>query len=320
MKKRIKFFTLMLLSSLIITISSCSKDDDTPDPVIPAELSSMTIKNAPIKTDYYVGENLDLSGLIVTFNMDNGETEDVAFSNFSDKGLTCSPVDGIELTSNMDEVIITHTNSGKIVNQLISFLTLTDIDGNTYSHVKIGNQIWMVENLKTTHYRNGDEITDGTGVGDISTETDPKYWFAFDDDLDNVSTYGRLYTWYAVNDSRNICPDGWHVPTDEEWTILTDYLGGLSVAGGKLKETGTTHWDSPNDGATNETGFTALPGSYRSNTSGFPHGLGNQGIWWAASESGSEDAWYRWVYYGDSAVGRDDNPKQQGFSVRCIKD
>jgi uncharacterized protein (TIGR02145 family) len=318
MKKGINFFTLMLLcSSLIITISSCNSDDD--DLKI-AELSSITIKNAPIKTDYYVGENLDLSGLIITLNMDNGESEDVSFSNFSDNGLTCSPADGIELTSEMDEIIITHTNSGEIVNQLISFLTLTDIDGNTYSHVKIGNQIWMAENLKTTHYRNGDEINDGTGVGDLSTETDPNYWFAYNDNLDNISTYGRLYTWYAVTDSRNICPDGWHVPTDDEWTILTDYLGGLSVAGGKLKETGTTHWDSPNTGATNETGFAALPGSFRLGELGFLFSLGDQGILWTASESGSEDAWYRWVYYENSKVGRDDNPKKNGFSVRCIKD
>jgi len=144
-----------------------------------------------------------------------------------------------------------------------------DVDGNSYKTIKIGNQIWMAENLKTTHYANGDAIPDGTGAGDISGETDPKYWFAYVDDLNNVTTYGRLYTWYTVIDSRNVCPDGWHVPTDTEWTTLTDYLGGTSVAGGKLKETGTTHWTTPNTGATNETGFTALPGGYRSNNGAF---------------------------------------------------
>src|SRR4029078_12512714 len=134
--------------------------------------------------------------------------------------------------------------------------TVTDIDGNVYHTVTIGTQVWMVENLKTTKYRNGDLI--GTTIPatlDISSESTPKYQWAYKGEESNVATYGRLYTWYAVADSRNVCPTGWHVPSDAEWTTLTTYLGGESVAGGKLKENGTVHWESPNTGATNESGF-----------------------------------------------------------------
>ena len=148
--------------------------------------------------------------------------------------------------------------------------TVTDIDGNTYQTVKIGDQWWMAENLKVTCYRNGDaipNITDGTTWASLSTGA----YCEYNNDINNVATYGRLYNWYAVTDSRNIAPAGWHVPSDAEWKQLEMYLGmSQSEAdatgwrgtdeGGKLKEVGTMHWNSPNTGATNESGFTALPG------------------------------------------------------------
>src|SRR5688500_14669040 len=118
--------------------------------------------------------------------------------------------------------------------------TVTDIEGNVYHTVTIGTQVWMAENLKTTKYRNGDLI--GTTIPatlDISSESAPKYQWAYNGEESIVATYGRLYTWYAVTDSRNVCPTGWHVPSDAEWTTLTTYLGGESVAGDKLKENGT---------------------------------------------------------------------------------
>ena len=153
--------------------------------------------------------------------------------------------------------------------------TVTDIDGNTYKTVKIGNQIWMAENLKVTHYRNGDIIPNVTNNFEwayLSTGA----WCVHDNDGSYANTYGYLYNWYAVNDIRNIAPEGWHVPTDEEWKELEMYLGMSQTEaddtgyrgtneGGKLKEAGTTHWETPNTGATNETGFSALPGGCRSN-------------------------------------------------------
>jgi uncharacterized protein (TIGR02145 family) len=194
-----------------------------------------------------------------------------------------------------------------------------DYDNNLYTTIKIGNQVWIAENLKTTHYANGDAIPDGTGAGNIFSETDPEYWFAYDDDLDNVSNYGRLYTWYTVTDSRNVCPDGWHVPTDAEWTELTDYLGGTSISGGKLKETGTTHWNSTNTGATNETGFTALPGGMR-NGGGTFYNIGSYGFWWSSTESSTTLSWARSLSYMSTNVYRDGYSKESGYSVRCLRD
>ena len=198
--------------------------------------------------------------------------------------------------------------------------TVTDYDGNTYNTVKIGNQWWMVENLKTTHYANGDAIPDGTGAGVISEETDPKYWFVYNDDLNNVSTYGRLYTWHTVTDSRNVCPDGWHVPGDTEWTQLTDYLGGGGIAGGKLKEAGTTHWNSPNEGATNESGFTGLPGGVRASGTGLFDNMGETCHFWAATEYGSWRAWNQMLVHTDAHMTQYSTSKSHGFSVRCLKD
>ena len=194
-----------------------------------------------------------------------------------------------------------------------------DIDGNEYKIVTIGSQTWMAENLRTTHYRNGDEINDGTGKGTVSGEDAPKYWFAYDDDLDNVSTYGRLYTWYTVNDGRSICPEGWHVASDQEWTILRDYLGGERVAGGKLKEIGAAHWKTPNKRATDKVGFAALPGGYRQNYQSFTH-IGEIGYWWTATE---ESAYYGFLHsmsYDTANLSAERSFKALGYSVRCIRD
>ena len=206
--------------------------------------------------------------------------------------------------------------------------TVTDIDGNVYNTVTIGTQVWMKEDLKVTKYRNGDAI-DTTTTVDISGETSPKYQWANDGDESNATTYGRLYTWYAVTDTRGVCPTGWHVPTDAEWTTLTDYLGGESVAGGKMKEAGTTHWSSPNTSADNSSGFTALPGGDRSsdtfNIMGVYIGpffnMGSRGYWWSATgDGGGFGAWTRALIYDYSGAFRTSYAIYFGFSVRCVRD
>jgi len=195
--------------------------------------------------------------------------------------------------------------------------TVTDIDGNVYNTVTIGVQVWMAENLKVTHYRNGDAIPNVTDNGqwsDLSTGV----YCNYDNNESNVATYGRLYNWYAVEDSRNIAPEGWHVPSDTEWQTLVDYLGGASVAGVKMKETGTIHWNSPNTGATNESGFSALPGGY-----GFPgtyHGMGSDANFWSSTEYVSGSAWHRGLDYDSSEVDRDTRNKGCVYSVRCVRD
>lgn len=196
--------------------------------------------------------------------------------------------------------------------------TITDIDGNVYHFITIGTQTWLVENLKTTRYRNGDSIPNITDETQWSNMTTGAYC-NYDNNALNSDTYGRLYNWFVVNDSRYICPSGWHIPSDADWTILVNYLGGESVAGGKLKETGTTHWLSPNTGATNETGFTALPAGTRNSSGSFSNAF-NHGYWWSTTEKDASNSWDRNLNYNHIDIYRNYDPKTTGFSIRCIKD
>jgi len=208
---------------------------------------------------------------------------------------------------------------------------ITDVDGNSYNTVYIGGQLWMTENLKVTHYHDGTPIplVEDESAWDALGYTDKAYCY-YQNSSANGDTYGALYTWAAaMNDAassdnnpsrvQGVCPDGWHLPSDDEWTELTDYLGGESGAGGKLKETGTTHWNSANTGATNSSGFTALPGGYRLSDGSFL-GLGLNVIFWSATEYGSSRAWRCYLNHECSAVNRHNIYKTEGFSVRCTKD
>lgn len=214
----------------------------------------------------------------------------------------------------------------------------TDTDGNNYSSVTIDTQEWTVENLKTTRYSNGDLIgTTIPATKGISGENNPKYQWAYDGDESFVSAYGRLYTWYVVNDIRNVCPSGWHVPSNSEWTKLERslggvelstymyHLGGRTIVGGNLKETGTTHWLTPNTGATNEIGFSALPGGYRHiNSTGESFALiGQFGYFWSSTDPGSAlylGPIYRSVHFSSDLMYRNSDHWSCGFSVRCVKD
>lgn len=193
---------------------------------------------------------------------------------------------------------------------------VTDSDGNVYKTVTIGTQVWMAENLKTTKYSNGDPIT--TTTLNISGEAAPKYQWAYGDDVSNVSIYGRLYTWYTIADSRKVCPTGWHVPSDEEWESLKIYLGGENLSGAKLKESGTTHWLTPNTGASNETGFTAIPGGYR-NLTGSYVSIQLSSYHWSSSDN-APLGWGQSLHYNDSLLLRGGFYKPTGVSVRCIQD
>ena len=204
----------------------------------------------------------------------------------------------------------------------IDAINCIDIDGNIYQTIQIGNQEWMAENLKVTRYRNGDDIeyvTDNNQWSNLSTGA----YCYYSNSSSNGDIYGALYNWYAVeeDDTRGLAPEGWRVPTDAEWQTLVDYLGGSSVAGGKMKETGTAHWNSPNTGATNESGFTALPGGYRNFYNGSFDYLGNYGYFWSATEYSAYYAWSRILVYDSTEVYRNYyDYKQYGYSVRCIRD
>ena len=194
-------------------------------------------------------------------------------------------------------------------NDLYDGETVTDFDGNTYNTVTIGDQVWLKENLKSLHYSDGSEITE--------------VW-VYDDNEDNADIFGRLYTWNgamnysSIGGTQGVCPTDWHVPTDAEWTELGDFLGGDNVAGGKLKSTGTDLWQSPNTGATNESGFTALPAGEYDDTH---YQLINQySVMWSSTETSETWCKYRYLAYNDTELHTYNYFKDFRYSVRCVKD
>jgi uncharacterized protein (TIGR02145 family) len=208
--------------------------------------------------------------------------------------------------------------ANNVHNPAKTYGTMTDQQGNVYKTIVIGAQEWMAENLKTTIYRNGNaiaNITDNAQWDGLTTGA----WASYNNDSQNDCPYGKLYNWYAVADPGHVCPMGWHVPTDVEWTTLTDYLGGAAVAGGKMKTTGTQYWLSPNTDATNESGFSGLPGGGRYYGGDFLF-VGSTGYWWSSSEYGPGDGWFRLLSYSSGNAFQDGYTKRNGFSVRCLRD
>jgi uncharacterized protein (TIGR02145 family) len=296
-----------------------------------------------LKSGYYVvslrGADYQCSGKILSNGTKEGElsidlireiqTTSVKEGKTGNKGIQATVDMAYSAGQRLKFTAISGNNSTVITNIPLSdktisfiFFACTDADNYNYPVVEIGTQVWMAENLKTGKYRNGDLIgTTNPSTLDVSGESSPKYQWAYSGNESNVALYGRLYTWYAVTDVRNVCPAGWHVPAAEEFTTLTNFLG--SAAGSKLKEAGTVHWRSPNTG-TNESGFTALPGGRRDTGGGFLdlfHGLAN---WWSTNESGPSypdygSACLR-VDYDLSYVLREVYHKTLGCSVRCVKD
>ena len=197
----------------------------------------------------------------------------------------------------------------------------TDADGNNYTSVIIGTQTWLVENLRTTRFNNGDLIGTTVPVSlDITAEVSPLYQWPCNGVESAVATYGRFYTYFAVIDSRGICPAGWHVPTDPEWETMKTFLGGENVSGGKLKESGISHWQTPNTGATNETGFTALPGGYRSIAGSFVS-LTVTGYFWSSTMDSSNPDYSlgQGLHWNDAVMLRGGYFRNDGASVRCMK-
>lgn len=192
--------------------------------------------------------------------------------------------------------------------------TVKDIDGNVYKIVKIGNQWWMAENLRITHYRNGDPIPNVTENSEWFSLKTAAYSNYGNNEV-NAAIYGRIYNWYAKNDHRKIAPEGWHVPTDHDWKELELFLGMSQEEadddeergtneGGKLKESGTAHWNSPNFGATNESGFTTLAGGFRGDGEDF-YGIGNVAVFWSSSASYSQQgAWVRYMRNNNANIYR----------------
>jgi uncharacterized protein (TIGR02145 family) len=224
------------------------------------------------------------------------------------------------------------TSEGQIsFNTNLTYGSVSDIDGNVYKTIQIGTQTWMAEDLKATKYSDGTviQLTSGTSAWEALATTSKSYCY-YNDNANSTSSFGALYTWAAaMNGSassttnpsgvQGVCPAGWHLPSDVEWTTLSNYLGGENVTGGKMKEAGTSHWYDPNIGATNESGFTALPGGSR-----FGYGLcyGNAffGYWWSSTEYSTENAWIIGLStYGNEFSKYYGYEKKSGYSIRCLK-
>ena len=193
---------------------------------------------------------------------------------------------------------------------------LTDVEGNVYVAVPIGSQVWMAENLNVTKYNDGTDIpyvTDEHNVGSLTTGA----YSYYAKDPGNADLYGALYNWHAIG-SGKLCPKGWHVPSDAEWSILINFLGGEDVAGGPLKEITTAHWSSPNAGATNDSGFSAVPAGYLYDNSTY-HSVGNVTHWWTSTQKDANSAWDRYVTYKDAKALKGEYSKQVFYSCRCVK-
>jgi uncharacterized protein (TIGR02145 family) len=227
----------------------------------------------------------------------------------AERNLIVTPATGLVIFNTTTNSLETKNSTGW-VSLSSSFVPLPAI--------VIGTQQWMSKNLDVAFYRNGDpipQVSDPTAWAALTTGA----WCYYNNDPLQGNKYGKLYNWYAVNDSRGLAPQGWHIPSDAEWTTLTTTLGGSSVAGGKMKESGTFNWTAPNTGADNSSGFAGLPGGGRG-TNGSFGGVGGSGSWWSSTEVGTPDAWYRLLGYANGSLGRNAANKRLGFSVRCLRD
>jgi uncharacterized protein (TIGR02145 family) len=312
------FKSILLL--FFFTFGSCQKDDPAGSlPAAPSNLIVWTTTEQSIEL-YWTDNSLNETG----FSIEEGdESSDFAplvtvaanSTSYAHAGISLCKTKKYRVfafnekgssTSPSNEV--TRTGSG-----------VADVDGNCYPTFQIGTQIWMVKNLKTSKYVNGNSIDEVADLATWSTLTTGA-WSNYLNDASYENPYGKLYNWYAVNDPRKLCPAGWHVPTLSEVTLLTTFLGGESEAGGKLKEAGTTHWTDPNTGGTNTSGFTALPGGYRAYDVDFSH-TGIAGYFWNAEAVDANNAWvHGMVYDATNLFTYGNGLKTDGFSVRCIKD
>jgi uncharacterized protein (TIGR02145 family) len=219
--------------------------------------------------------------------------------------------------------VVTHAIKQSDVDSIIFYRpttknnTVTDINGNSYKTVTIGTQVWMAENLRTTKYKDGSSIPNVTDNSQWSALTTGA-WSNYNNDSQNDNTYGKLYNWHAVNTGK-LCPTGWHVPTDAEWTVLTDYLSANGHSGTESKALkSTTGWNSNGNGTDNY-GWNGLPGGYRYSSGDF-RSIGRLGSWWSSSQSFTYNAWSRYLSYAYNNVFRNDGLKEDGFSVRCLRD
>ena len=270
----------------------------------------------------------------VCWSTDNNPTiDDRKTEDGSGKGIFKSRISGLDLSTTYYVRAYAKSSEGTYYGNQLNFATyavlfdtiltygsVSDIEDHNYKTIQIGTQDWMAENLKATKYNDGTEIPnaidDGTWINAIA-----EAYCDYENIPANSDLYGRLYNFNvaAATNPKNVCPVGWHVPGDNEWGTLIDYLGGESLAGGKLKETSTIHWADPNAGATNESGFTGLPGGFRGSSGSFSN-VAFHGQWWSSAKISASGGLYFGMTYEDSSVSNNAHSKSFGLSIRCVKD
>ena len=330
-------FLVLFVSSVLLLLSNCSKKkDNSNSPTSQTPVLSTATVNSITGISATSGGNVTAQGSsaidargVCWSTSQNPTTADAHTTDGSGTGSFTSNMTGL-IANTLYYVRAYATNgSGTSYGNLLTFTTpqgtggtVTDMDGNVYHTITIGTQVWLVENLKTTRYNDGTSIPLVTDNNAWKNLTTPGYCWYNNDAAANKTAYGALYNWYAVNTGK-LCPAGWHVPTDAEWTTLTTYIGGETIAGGKMKLTGTIEagtglWHDPNTGATNESGFSAVPADMRDGIGAF-NAIGYGGYWWSSSRNLSSDAWYRDVGCNDGGVTRSTIFNSEGLSVRCIR-
>ena len=334
--RRIPF--IFFLALVLLFVTGCSQKEETPPdnpPSIPV-LTSAQVSNITQTTATCGGTITSDGGAPVTLRgiclsrTTGFEKFDIITADGTGTGTFSCEVSELTPDSSYFIRAFATNNQGTAYGDPRSFKTLkvvadsvTDIDGNVYHVVTIGTQLWLRENLRVTRYRNEDQIPNVTGGEGWKNLTTGAYC-VYDNLIINSSTYGNLYNWHALIDSRGLCPAGWHIPSDAEWDTLGTFLGGVDIAGGHLKSTGTLEggtglWFIPNTGATNSSGFTGLPGGYRINYGNY-YSLNNVGYFWSSSDTTNNNAWNYVLDANNEALTRNFNFKTNGFSIRCCKD
>jgi len=325
--KSVRYLPATLLI-ICIAFFSCKKESKpVTNPVVTTyapEFVASTVITVGFKVESDGGSKITDCGLYIG-DAPSPETLGSKVQIASDTGSFYLYLSGLDASTQYYMKAYAINAKGTGLGDQVTFTTppkITDFENNNYETVSIGTQSWITSNLKTVHYQNGDPIISTVPVTfDISGESNPKYQWSYNgDDVTNYTIYGKLYTYYTVTDSRKICPSGWHVPTDNDWVTLENYLGGANSAASFLKESGNNHWVAPyNTDAYNVTLFTALPGGTRSATGTFSF-LYNYGYFWSTTEADASTSWVRSMYVQSSQLKRENISKKNAASVRCIKD
>ena len=335
-KSELLVMKIWRLSVFISILTACSTNDLSP--VIKLS-NSIIVNQSEVVISSVVNANNQVTSVVFEYGLSDsyGQTVDgvpdkIGGNNDTDVSASISGLSAetkyhyrvkavslIGTTLGKDMTFVTTLAGDVLFNSNIQYGSVTDREGNIYRTLKIGGQTWMAENLRSTKFNDGKSIPYVTDNAKWSALTSPAYsWYNNDPETYSYKTvYGALYNSWVV-EAGNLCPAGWHIPSEEEWYTLIMYLGG-PVAGGKMKETGIIHWQMPNTGATNECGLTVLPGGQRSGDGSF--GLINSsGNWWSAYETITDRKWHQTITFDSQYINSSIYPDNYGYSVRCIKD